>query len=429
MIDRKQPDLTDKQVIDVLIARDALQHLLESDIEGTSEDITQLQNLDDQLRSLGSMIAENADLENLQETLNRPAEYWWWSFKPPAGSWDRFDWVWNVATLVVLALAASFMYNIYSAFSTGNATITTAFSMIIQLAGLAAIGSGAITEQGRERVEKILNSLNIPARFYAEITFVIALLLLGVTYMTNNYLDNSFFRHGEAMYEVGLLTDAEEAYHQGLAIDDDQLIFHQKLGRVYESLGKLDLAFEHYLISSDQGDASSLNDLGRVVINYDDPVTRESDPALAEAYLLLGLQRAETQSDTPPNLYYQLYRNVGWALIEQEKYKESILYLEQALVWRSRVVSGHFKEGGMANCFLAYAYEQQGDGEVALDNWRKCIKYSRPSYIHEFQWLISSGKEKVAYCIDSEDIVAGYESERLPEAQALCEKYLTDDKL
>lgn len=429
VIERKQPDLTDAQVLEVLMARDALQHLLENGIVGTGEDIAQLHRLDDQLQYLGPMIVDNADFEKLQMTLNRPSDYWWWKFEPPANAWERFDWVWNVATIVALALAASFMYNIYSAFSTGSATVATAFSMIIQLAGLAAIGSGAITKQGHERLKKILNSLNIPSQFHAEITFVIALLLLAIAYTTNNYLDDRFFRYGETMYDDGRLTDAKEAYQQGLAVDSGQLGYHHKLGQVYESLGKLDLAFEQYVVGSQQGSATTLNDLGRVVINYIDPVSNESDPALAEAYLLLGLQRAETQLDTTPDLYYQLYRNTGWALIEQEKYSGAIQYLEQALEWRSKAGSEHFQEGGMGNCFLAYAYEKQGNEEAALGNWQKCVKYSRPSYIHEFRWLISIGKEEIAYCVNSEDVVAGYENERRPEAQTLCEKYLTEDDL
>jgi len=268
VIDREQPDLTDKQVIEVLISRDALQHLLENDIEETCEEIAQLHVLDEQLQTLGSTIAANADMENLRITLSRPDAYWWWAFEPPTDAWDKLDWLWNTLSIVLLALAASFMFSIYSAFSAGDATVATAFSMIIQLVGLAS-----------------------------------------------------------EMYEGGQLTNAEQAYIQGLAIDPDQLEFHHKLGQVYESLGELQPAFEHYLIGSEAGSPSTLNDLGRVAINHYDPVSQETDVALATAYLLLGLQRAETDLDTPPYTYYQLNKNIGWTLIEQEKYDKAIPYL------------------------------------------------------------------------------------------------------
>ena len=413
-VENKLANSTNELIVDVLIARDELQELIENDVRAASQHITQFRALDHRLRSLGPTIAERVDLEDLRVSLNRSSDHWWWTFKPPVviSSWDRYDWVWNALTAGALALAASFMVNIYSAFAAGNATVATALSTIVQAAGLVVVGGGAFTADGQEKVAKILSSLNIPRRFYAESTFIIALLLFAAVYVTNNRLDEVFLDRGDAKYDEGSLTSAGLAYRQGLDINPEEITFHQNLGEVHESLGQLDSAFEEYLIGSEEGDPESLNDLGRVAINH-------SDPVLAQTYLLMGLQRAQTSEDTSPYLYYQLNRNIGWALIQQENYPEAIEYLEKAMAWRSDV-EGYNKEGAMGNCFLAYAYEQEKETANATENWQKCIKHSRPDYLHEFRWLISVGKYDIAYCVNTEKVVAGYNKQRPADVDQYC---------
>lgn len=425
-IEDNQSNLTDEQVVEVLIARDDIQFIIHDYKQGTGGGITRLCALDDRLRSLGPTIAESVDLENLRGTLNRATDYWWWTFEPPISAWDRYDWVWNALTAGVLALAASFMVSIYSAFAAGDATVATALSTIVQAAGLAVIGGGALTADGQEKVKKILASLNIQPRFFAEATFILALLLFIAVYFTNRRLDDTFLKSGKAEYKQGSLSNAELAYRQGLEINPDEIEFYQNLGEVYESLGRLEPAFEQYLVGSEAGEPESLNSLGRVVINRPNPITQKSDAALAEAYLLMGLQRAQTSDKSPPYLYYQLNRNIGWALIEQDRYPDAIAYLEAAMEWRSKVGEGRTKEGGMGNCFLAYAYEQERKTAKATDNWRKCIKHGRPNYVHEFRWLISVGKDDVAYCVNTEKVVAGYEKQRRAESNERCDELFAE---
>lgn len=411
VIEEKQSDFTQQEVIEVLIARDALQHLMENDVQETRENMTRLCALDKRLRPFGPMIAASVNLEVLRGTLNRTTNYWWWTFEPPIPPWDRYDWVWNALTAGLLALAASFMVNIYSALSTGDATIVTALSTIIQAAGLALIGRGALTTDGQEKVKKILDSLSIPSRFHAESTFLLSVLLLITVAISNQLLDNHFMSRGESEYEKGALNDAELAYRQGLQIDPEKTIFHHNLGQVYEALGELESASEHYLIGSEQGDAKSLNSLGRAMINRTNPLTRKSDPALAEAYLLVGLQRVRISEESTPDqnyLYYQLNRNIGWALIQQDNHTEAMKYLEEAMTWRKRIRKNeeHSKEGGMDNCFLAYAYEKEGRTAEAKENWQTCINHAQPQYIHEYRWLITVGKHDIAKCVSTKKIVA-----------------------
>lgn len=425
-VEQNQSTLAHEKIVEVLMARDAVQKFIESTREEPSGHLLRLCDLDKRLRSLGPTIAQHVNLTELRATLNRPTDYWWWTFEAPLDAWDRYDWVWNALTAGLLALAASFMFNIYSAFAAGNATVATALSTIAQAAGLAVIGGGAFTVDGQRKVAKILASLNIPPRFHAESTFILALLLFGTIYLTNHSLDDAFFERGNSEYDKGSLTSASLAYRQGLKINPYQKKFHDNLGQVHESLGQLETALEQYLISSEEGEPESLNDLGRIMINRASPITFKADPILAEAYLLMGLQRAQTDEESPPYLYYQLNRNIGWALIQQEEYGDAIEYLEKAMEWRTQV-EGYSKEGAMGNCFLAYAYEQQSEEAKATENWQACIDHARPDYVHEYRWLISVGKNDIAYCVNTEKVVAGYNGQRPADVDERCRNLLTEE--
>lgn len=412
-VETHQKKLDISQIITVLTSRDELQNWIENKKEMTSENIVQLSALDHQFKTFGPQIALSTDLKKLQSLLNKDTKYWWWTFKAPVDKWSQYDWVWTALTAGTLALSASFMVNIYSAIVAGNATVATALSTIAQAAGLVLLSGGAFTKNGQEKVKTVLSKLNVKPRFYAGSTFAISLFLLVVVYITNNSLDDVFLDYGNARYDQGYLTSAKLAYQQGIDIDPNNIEFHQNLGKVYESLGQLKQAFDEYLIGTEDGNADSLNDLGRVTINH-------SSPALAETYLLMGLQRAETNKKTSPYLYYQLNRNIGWALIKQKKYPKAIKYLEEAAIWRSKVEK-YSKEGGMNNCFLAYAYEQEKEEKKSSINWGKCIKHSKPDYLHEYLWLISIGKNEIAYCVNTDKVLAGYGRKRPENINKQCD--------
>ncbi|MEM7538964.1 MAG: hypothetical protein AAF639_42800 [Chloroflexota bacterium] len=418
-------------MMEVLLARDALQTLLESNQYQTTsqdikhpqmgQDVLSLATLDDRLRAMSLTIADNIDLVTFRGMFNHPDTYWWWAFEveTQTDAWDRFDWVWNALTAGAVALAASFMYNIYTAFATGDADVATALSTIIQVAGLAIVGGGALTANGHAKVQQILTNLNIPTRFQAEATFGIALILLAAVIYTNETIDDRFFLHGQREYENGYLNYAKLAYTQALEVNPRHIDVHDSLGQVYESEGDLNNAFNQYSIGADLGYVSSLTNLGRVAINRQARGSDESHIVLAEAYLLMALQRAETQDNISADQRYQVYRNLGWSLIAQERYKDALVPLETAMQWKDELAD-NTEEGGMNNCFLAYAYEQAGDTDKGDDYWKRCIQYGRPDYIHEYGWLIDIGRSDIAYCVNTQAIVGGYEGVHTPELQEQC---------
>ncbi len=413
-------------VMELLFARDAilkLQNNLElRDIPIFFEKEDELILLDEKLRNIGGFIASTLDMAKWRSKF-KPSEEeaWWWFFVPPMDPWRRFDWVFNAFTAGVLALSASYMINIYKAVSVGNASIAVTFSTIAQAAGLAIVGGGALSEGGKQKVQQILGSLNIPKRFFAEVTFILSLVLLASVYYVNNTMDDNYYHTGHEHYENGELSLASLAYQQGLAANPLDKRFSGELGEVYESLGSLDLAAESYQKSVEAGDIKRLNDLGRVTISLAHPVTNQANPVQAEAVLMLGLQRAQTMKEQDPQLMYELNRNIGWSLLDQGELGNAEYYLLNAVAWDEKIKDTQ-PGGGMAYCFLARIYDKKREKDKANEMWLKCMERARPEFISEYKWFLDVDKDGVAFCVDSSDVVSGFEGKRGNDFDLFCDK-------
>ena len=300
--------------------------------------------------------------------------------------------------------------------SAGNANIATALSTIVQVAGLTIIGGGALTDSGQQKLRNLLEKSHIPQRFYAAMTFVFALIVLLFAFISNASINAEFIKDGQRQYAEGDLNNARIAYLQAKEINPKEIAVHDNLAKIYESEGKLSQAVEQYMIGSAKGEISSLTGLGRSLINKG----RYPDLKLAEAYLLMALQRAYQNSTVSAYTQYQLNRNMGWVLIHQKQYEKAIEYLKKALQWRSQV-NGYASEGGTGNCFLAYAYEKNSKAQLAEDNWKKCIQYAKPDYIHEYRWLLEIGKHDIAACVDTSKIVGGSEASISSKVKQQCQ--------
>ena len=400
--------LSAEQALEALLARDALRALSPETPEPTRH-MAALIELDQRLQRQAGAIAKAAPLETWRQSRQPDEDAWWWFFQPPEadhGAWDRFDWVWNGLTAGALALAASFMMGIYQALSVGGLSWKETFSTILQGAGLALIGQGALTATGQQKIKAMLAFFHIPPRFHSEATCAFALCLLGIVFGLHRALPNYFYDRGQALYEQGQLTDAEERFIQGQTIEPSDPRFNIALGTVYESLGSLDQALAEYQQALQQGMTRAFNDIGRIHVQRFDPVKKRTEPIVAETYLRMGLQRAESNPDTDANTRFQLHRNLGWALIAQQRYAEAEIELERALV-KDGEIQGKQIGGGMEACFLAYANAERGDAKRALERWHLCRGEARPETINEYKWFLSVGQHRLANCIDTSSVVAG----------------------
>jgi len=414
-VEKSRSNMEKEDVLALLLARDDVEAAFNVNPDENSNELVclfdvdeRLSELDFRLKKIGEMIANTISLDKWRTRLNREEAAWWWQFTPTrrVDAWDRVDWLWDALTLGTLALGASFMVSIISALSVGSLTVAATLSTIAQIGGLAIVSQGALTRSGQAKVRDFMTRFNIPARFQSEVMLITAVLLLLTVYITHNSLTNVYLDKGRAAYNEGALNDAELTFLRGLEIQPDNSTFNAELGRIYESLGVLNKAIDQYYLNVQAGGVKGINDLGRTYINWVNPVTRKSDPALAEAYLQMGLQRANAQQSPDQDLRYQLNRNLGWALLKQEKYIEAEGHLKTAIAIDEKIPENQIG-GGMAYCFLAYVYEQEGKMAAAKEQWGKCVVKARPETIHEYRWFSEVRKGDIASCVNTSKIVSG----------------------
>ncbi len=418
-VEKSRSKIEKGDALELLLARDEMEAVLNVQPDENSDELTSLFDVDEKLAALdirlkhiGEALANTISIDKWRTRLHREECAWWWQFTPTrkVGAWDRVDWLWDALTLGTLALGASFMVSIISALSVGSLTVAATLSTIAQIGGLAIVSQGALTQRGQEKVRDFMTRFNIATRFQSEVMLITALLLLLTVYVTHNSLADVYLENGRAAYSQGELGDAELTFLRGLEIAPDNSTFNAELGRIYESLGVLNKAIEQYYLNVQSGGIKGINDLGRTYINWVNPATRKNDPALAEAYLQLGLQRANAQPVPDQDLRYQLNRNLGWALLKQEKFIEAEQHLKTAITI-DEAIPGNQIGGGMAYCFLAYVYEQAGNAAAANEQWGRCVVKARPETIHEYRWFSEVRKGDIAGCVNTSKIVSGLDDQ------------------
>ncbi|MCT7952210.1 hypothetical protein NG798_20645 [Ancylothrix sp. C2] len=144
-----------EQVLEVLIARDAVAEILSAGLSTNTQTLAFIIELDEHLKKHQVIIAKAGKLDEWRKSLHPPDTAWWWFFEDPKEihPWDRWDWLWEALTAVALVLSGSYMLNTMQAFSVGGLGVAETFGTLTQAAGLALVGKGAPTTDGKQKVK------------------------------------------------------------------------------------------------------------------------------------------------------------------------------------------------------------------------------------------------------------------------------------
>lgn len=264
--------LSSRQVLQVLRSRDRLQNALARVSQLDDEFLAKLVDLDLKLKQKSDAIGNAEHLEQLRQSLQPPESSWWWYLDPPTKPLslsDRFDWLWNVSTVVCLVLATSFATQTAKAFSTEGFDFLGTLSTIAQGAGLAFVAGGALTDKGKQAVAKTLTSVKIPASLHAEATFGASLLLLGTAYGINQNLhlvSNWYFEQAQRHEQQGEWSQAFKSYQRSLNFSPDDYKTQIAIGFLYEKLGNFERAIEEYKKGAAFGIPEFLNARARAML-------------------------------------------------------------------------------------------------------------------------------------------------------------------
>lgn len=144
-------------------------------------------------------------------------------------------------------------------------------------------------------------------------------------------------------------------YEKALKLKPDSWSGHYGLGTFYDDQGKKDLAEQQYqlAIKSNSQAIPVINNLSRLK-------NLKGDYNAAITLALQGLQ--ETKE---PKLQAALYKNLGWAKLQQKKLGQAKEYLEKAGELDPQRADTY--------CLLAQVQEALGDNDNSWLNWEACL--------------------------------------------------------
>ncbi|WP_190592840.1 tetratricopeptide repeat protein [Nostoc sp. FACHB-87] len=365
-----------QQILDLLKARDQVYQVLTNKKTQISQKILiEIVDLDERLKKQAGLITQIVQLSDWRASLHCQSEAWWWFLEPPTNQWDKYDWLWNALSITAITASISLVVDISSRLLIGIPDTFGAFTITTQSVLTLLAAGGALTKAGQEAIEKILISLKIPNHFQNEVKCSFALMLLlcltGFRFLLPQ-IAVYYKQEGHKEHDAGRLANAQLNYIKAIKLNPDDWEVHYNLGQVYQQLQDLDRARAEYQIAL-QGDFErAYNNLARLYI-------LDKKYAAAVELLQQAQIRAESNKNKDKYLQYFLLKNLSWARLEQKRYEEARVYLEEAI--------DLMNDNAAAYCLMAQVLERQNNKKAAIIEWEKCLAYATSQNPDEDVWI------------------------------------------
>jgi len=370
-LEESVPNSSLEQIMDVLLARDAVEIALVDNIPDSTPKLIKIVELDTRLKEQAAFISQKVKLVDWRASLRRPARAWWWSLEkyvPPHRA-TRLDWLWRALSVVFFTLSLSLAIDISTRFLTGGPNFVSALAIMSQATLALFAAGGILTKAGQQGFSKILDSFKIPSHFRQETHLVLAVLLFGlilVFWLSLPTVAVRFNNTGRIHHNQGKLTSAQYAYQRAVSLSPDYVEAHYNLGLLYEDILDFEAAQREYQIAVQGGLDAAYNNLARLYI-------LENQTSKAVSLLQDGLELVQDDE-----VHYDMLKNLGWARLLQKRYPDAKAALNQAVV----VVPGR----AAAHCLLAQVLDAQESAE-ARDEWLKCVAEASSHIPEEDEWI------------------------------------------
>ncbi|MEM6434699.1 MAG: tetratricopeptide repeat protein [Cyanobacteria bacterium P01_D01_bin.115] len=396
--------------LNVLSARDKVQHLIDETPSVPAAQLFLLSQLDDRLKANETNISRVLELNHWRSLLNPPESAWWWYPEPAvlfpflekSYVWlDRLDWLWTFLSLFFLTAAVTVVLDTLGRVAGEGLNTQGMFPVIVQILLTLAGGSAALTEGGRQGLRTIMTRLRIPKHYWQEFSAIASLsifiVVVGIYQLYLPQLANNRYQDGIEHYESGQFDSALQAYQQALALRPDFVKAHYSLGLIYEDLQQTDKAIAAYelVVGQDPDAVDKLiwlrahNNLGRLYI---------LDEQYRTAWIPLERAFSEiTETDLASNKmgveHYNLLKNLGWMWLGQGRLLEADEFLSQAIAQNPQRTAAHCLQAQVLEGLVQKDSVSDGleEGtsqreEETLAAWANCLSGERKPQPEEAEW-------------------------------------------
>jgi tetratricopeptide (TPR) repeat protein len=388
-----------EEALIILNTRDAVQIALKEQKSIPTSRLQKVIELDAILREKAPLISKviNAKTDKQfaewRESVQPSTEAWWWKLETivPPHPWEKLDWLWKSLSVIGWTANLSLLVNIATRFLSGSG---------VELLGVAAVtlpsilallqASSELTKAGEEGFEKLLEKLKIPKHYQQEAklasTGIMFAILISFWFALPS-VSKIYNSNGLKNYRKGDLGSAEKDYQRAISLDEDNIEAHYNLGNLYEDWLEFDKAKKQYQVAVADELPQAYNNLGRLYI-------QEKKYPQAAVLLAKGLVLAEEKNSTP-EIKYSLFKNLGWARLQQGRYEEAQQTLQAAIsIAGNPNAKNYISNPDAAHCLLAQALEKLKQS-TALEEWRQCSQFGSRFDVDEDTWLYLA-KEKLS---------------------------------
>ena len=395
--------LTMAEVLEVLLARDTIQTAL-SQGSPLAHTLIALQTLDQRLENNASLIATHThDLRRWQEQLKVEPTAWWWPSpqSPKRSWWSEQNWLWSMGSIIFLSVSASLVLNTAARFWDGGIASAGTLPIVAQSVLTLIAGQGALTSSGKQAWQTFLKKQGISEAYWHEWScaagggvFVIVAAIHGSLPQIGTWYNTWGWEH----YQKRQLDSALSHYQTALSLRPDYPEAHFHSALVYEDLQQYDQAKENYqiVVQSNSGDVplavwlSAHNNLARLYLLEGN--NRDAAPLLLKAQQDVDADRADTDAEIA-DVNYNLLKNLGWVRLNQQRYREAEVTLEEAILFDQEVlqtapfVDSVYADRAAAYCLLAQVADAQQRTVNANATWQQCLAKADVSNPDDDIWV------------------------------------------
>jgi tetratricopeptide (TPR) repeat protein len=277
-------------------------------------------------------------------------------------------WFWNILTYLITTAGIVVGIDLLLRLIKVTPDILGTLIFVLELSISAVLAKEGAGETGRKNLTTLMKRMKLPPEHWKALRFFLVsifVLLLFIFYNQLPGLAVHYNNKGLAQYQQGLLKSAENDYLRAINLDPDYTAAHYNLGLLYEEIGDRDRAVVEYRLAMIGGLDAAYNNLAHLYI-------LEDKPDQAVPLLLNGLDLT-----TDEKVLYSLYKNLGWARHEQERYIEAENSLRKAIDLSPDQAAAH--------CLLArtlYSMDKSSLGE-----WESCLVLADGRNADEDVWI------------------------------------------